>query len=323
MSFIKAATHSYGMGHHRFENRLVRTSSELFILSILASKGEAHPYEIHQMLLKEIFRDRMVYLQEFHRIIDWARKLLVILEQDTSPDIVSLEAETEQLFPQSMRGLSKFLIERLHKNQQFRKELNLLLTGADEGLRLDEEQLKIWDSDTTIYQVMKELESEGLIAVNRTEIRQGRGRKIYVLTDMGRRTAFETILKFGNLFQSILPFITLVNPEGEGHHPSHQMQVLYLFERILPKEQFNKFLLVLNEDSPITHFLLNLFPFLFNDAILFPIIMGDYLSIEKINENLPSDSQRTAYKNLLLNRLKECQRRIGEKIQEIETDPRS
>ncbi len=309
------------MGHHRFENRLVRTSSELFILTILASKGEAHPYEIHQILLKEIFKDRMAYLQEFHKVIDWARKLLVVFEQDSTPDMDNLEAETEQLFPQSMRGLSKFLIERLRKNQQLRKELNLLLTEADEGLRLDEEQVKIWDSDTTIYQVMKELESEGLIAVNRTEIHQGRGRKVYVLTEIGRRTAFETILQFGNLFQAILPFITLVNPEGEGHHSSHQMQVLHLFERILPKEQFNKFISVISEDSPLTHFLLNLFPFLFNDAIFFPIIMGDYLSLEIINENLPSDSQRAAYKHLLLNRLKDCHRRIGEKIQELETEP--
>ncbi len=321
MTFKKAVAQSYDMGHHRFENRLVRTSSELFILTILASKGEAHPYELHQILLKEIFKDRMAYLQEYHKVIDWARKVLVVLEQDSSPNMDNLEAETEQLFPQSMQGVSKFIIERLQKSQQLRKELNLLLTEADEGLRLDEEKVKIWDSDTTIYQVMKELESEGLISVNRTEIHQGRGRKVYILTEIGRRTAFETILLFGDLFQAILPFITLVNPEGADHHPTHQLKALHLFERILTREQFSKFSSVMSEDSPLTHFLSNLFPFLFNDAVLFPIIMRDYLSIENINKNIPGDSQRRVYKNLLLNRFKDFQKQIGEKIQELETEP--
>lgn len=321
MTFKKAVIQSYDMGHHRFENRLVRTSSELFILTILASKGEAHPYEIQQMLLKEIFKDRMVSLQEFHKIIDWAKKLIEGLERGSPPDLDNLEEETHQLFPQSMQHLGKLFIEGLRQNQQLRQELKVLLKEADEGLQLEEENERIWDSDTTIYQVMKELESEGLIKINRTEIHHGRGRKVYILTENGRCTAFETILRFGALFQAILPFITLVNPDGEGHPPSHQLKVLHLFERVLAKEDFNKFMSLLKDDSPLTHFLSNLFPFLFNDAILFPIIMGDYLSIEKINENLPSDSQRTAYKYLLLNRLKDCQKRIGEKIQELETEP--
>ena len=152
---------------------------------------------------------------------------------------------------------------------------------------------------------MKELETEGLITVTRSEIHRGRGRRVYALTETGRMTAFGTIMQFGDLFQSILPYITLFPNEWGFLYSQHQYDVLHLFERVLPSQDFSQLISSIKVDSPLTHFLVNLFPFLLNDALFFPMLFGNYLPIAQFDENLPSDYDRAAYRQLLIDRLKD------------------
>lgn len=308
------------MGHHYFENRLVRTASELFILMILASKREAHPYEIQQVLLKEIFKVRRSQFEEFQNLIQWMAKTFEILDQEPPGDTNLLGQEMETFFPPLLKHLGPQFLVALSEDPQLQAELRQLVNTAEQAMQQEGEHLKIWDSDTAIYQVMKELENEGLIEVTRSEIHRGRGRKVFTLTENGRKTAFSTILVFGDLYQAILPYSTLFHTEEGLLFSKHQFDILHLLERVLHGNDLGKLITSINVDSPFNHLLTNLFPFLLNDALFFPALFGNYLPVEKIEERLPNEFDRAAYQHLLLHRLKDSQQRIEEIIQRLEND---
>ena len=305
------------MGHHRFMSRFLRTASELFILTIISSKGEIHPYEVYQELLLEIFHSKHSQIQCYSKILHFGEKYLNYLQDSSKLNVELLEKEIRDFLPTGESiEITLNPDEKLKKNMI--QILNHLIGEADTHVESLKGELKIWDSKTAIYQVMKELEREDLIKVARTEIYKGRARKIYSITDKGKSVVLRSLVLFGDLFQKIFPQITLFKDFQSSFLIDHRIKLIKFFEMIITPKQIVS---ILNNktDFPLKQLFNEIFPLIGSESIL-----KNLINVKKVNlslfdiDALPAD-YRDIYIQMVLNQLRESKEYIENKIKEFQS----
>ena len=304
------------MTHHRFISRFLRSSSELFILTIISSKEEVHPYEVYQELLLQIFHSKHSQIQNFSKVLQIAKRFLNYLQESSEMNIELLEREFKGLLPKEE---SIDLV--LNQDKELKtKTINMLIpliSEADERFELIKEDLRIWDSKTAIYQVMKELEQEGLIKVTREEIYKGRGRKIYSITEKGKIAVLNSLILFGDLFQKIFPQITHFYDLQQTSFNEHRIKLLQFFEKILSPHQI---ISILNKesDSPLKQLFNEMFPLIGSESILKNLISVQKVDLNLFNINAIHANYRAFYIQTILHQLRESKEYIDRKIKEVE-----
>ncbi|MFX1237543.1 MAG: PadR family transcriptional regulator [Promethearchaeota archaeon] len=303
------------MGHHRFTSRFLRTISELFILIIISSKREIHPYEVYQELLAQVFHSRQSQIESFSKILQVGKKYLDYLQDPSSSNVEILEKEFNKLLPKGKSIKITTVLDNI-QNKMPKDTIINLINEADSQIESEKEDLKIWDSKTAIYQVMNELEREDLIKVTRTEIYKGRGRKLYSITDKGINMVISTIIAFGDLFQKIFPHIELFNEIHQILSRDHRQKLLQFFDLIISSKQI---ISILNNESefPLKRLLIEVFPLIASESTLANLINVQKLDLNVLNiEELP-DRYRSFYIKNVLKKLHDSKKYIKKKIIEF------
>lgn len=302
--------------HHRFLNRLIRISSELFILTILAAKKEAHTYEIQQILLEKIFKIKKEEINTLKKVIEIGKEILNLKNKHKSN--LDLNKELDKLELKEFKSISRIIYNKIIQNDSFEEKFSKLLSQADIVIQQQEKDLRIWNSDTAIYQVMKEFEKEELIKVLRTEIYRGRSRKIYSLTEKGKNMAFSSIFLFGELYQIIVPQISFFQ-NMEGKIPSqHLYKLVEFLEDILPEEELNRILLEKDlHNSLLKKFFDIMFPFIKNNTLVLSLISGENVPTNILDDNISSTSYKNFYKKMFIANLKRIKKKIENLINKL------
>ena len=311
------------IAHHNFSSRLNRSASELLILTIIESKGKAHPYEIYKTLLHEIFYKKYAEIQKSSQMISFSKKYIKFLEDSTVENENVLKKEIQELLPDGMTS-DDFVLTKRNANQYNNKKnienLGRLLNEAEGFVKSQKEKLKIWKSKTAIYQVMKDLEEkEKLITVVNTEIISGRSRKIYSITDKGRETAIKWILEFGDLYDRISPKISQFTGIENAITKNHRLRVLSFMEQFIPVDSIIKFLLD-DSGSPFSQLVKSFFPIVGNPSKVKTLLLSDEFQFDFPAGDLIPKKYKAVYKELLLKHMKEFKNKIENKIRNLEKE---
>ena len=215
---------------NKFYSKIAKSVSEFMILAILKEKGESYTYEIQQTLFSKFS------IQKIH-----SAKIMNILTDLNETTNISI-------------AKNKFHEQTI--NHLNRIESNLVLGTTKELLHNLQYELeiimdhiffpvKIWDTVGAIYQVMKELEEQGFIEVSRSEIVNGRTRKIFNITAKGELEAIRMIFIFNSVISSIYPQFLIFSKNIQQFFTNHINTLNSLFKRIIENEESN--LINLNE----------------------------------------------------------------------------
>ena len=302
---------------HQYINRFVRTFSELYILTIIAEKGETYPYEIQQILFYDIFTNRLSQMNVLEHIIDLGKKIVF---KDSSLTSILKESNTiipgRDISPQ-YQSFINFLQKTISSDPDELDQLNKLLTKGQKEIKAEQELIKIWDSKTTNYQVIGDLERENLIEIAREEVQKGRNRKFYKITAEGRKNTLQTIIQLGILYKDLLSKITFFdNPFDIISHDN----VSSLLGGLVPAEILDDIVQhSSNEPDMLDHLLIAMFPLLQNDFLIFSLILNENIHIKDLIDSQRLPEQRQAFKKSLIKRLKSFQVRLENKIKELES----
>ena len=289
--------------HHNFSSRLNRSASELLILTIIQSKGNAYPYEIYKSLLSEIFYIKLAEIEKSSHLITFSKNYIKYLEDPTTENEMLLMKDMRGLFPASISSEELKLTTHNNKKESI-KNLSSLLKEAERFVKNQTDHLQIWKSKTAIYQVMKDLEEkEKLIAVVDIKIINGRSRKIYSITDKGREVAIKWILEFGDLYHRISPKISQFTGTESSFIKSHRFQVLKYMEKFIPVDSIAK-LLMDDSGSPFSQLLKGLFPIIGNPSKLKTLLLSDEFQFDYLTRDIPS-KYKTVYREILLKQMNE------------------
>ncbi|MBY9006358.1 MAG: helix-turn-helix transcriptional regulator [Candidatus Lokiarchaeota archaeon] len=300
--------------HHRFLNRLTRTTSELFILTILASKKEAHTYEIQQILMEKIFKTKKEEIDIFKKVIKIGKEILDLNKKNKTNSKINFNNELDELEIKEFESISRVISKKIMQNDSSKEKFSELLSEADIIIQQQEKDLIIWNSNTAIYQVMKEFEKEELIKVLKTETHRGRSRKIYSLTKKGEKIAYSSLFLLGDLYQTIIPQISFFSNTKENLHSQHLYRLIEFLEALLPEEELSKILLDKDfHDSLLKKFCSIMFPFIKNNTLILSLINGEDISVNILEEKLASSSYRNLNKEMFIENLK----RLKDKIEDL------
>lgn len=297
-------------------SRLLRTASELFILAIIASKKEVHPYEVYQKLISEIFYSKQIQIQSFSHILQVGKSYLKYLQEPSKLNENLLREEIKKILPKGFPLKDELNIDKKSKDDSI-QILSHLIKEADINLNEEEGDLRIWDSKTAIYQVMKELEREDLITVARTEIYKGRGRKIYAITLKGKITAVHSLLLFGDLYQKVFPQITLFTDFQKSSSEDPGIRLLQILENVLSTEMIMA-IFQNEEDSPLKQLIKELFPLVRSEVALQNLIILKDIPLNLFDVSILPLSYRSIYKKMIIQQLSDYKKHIENVITQLE-----
>jgi DNA-binding PadR family transcriptional regulator len=291
--------------------------SDLYILTILAAKGEAYPYEIQQVLYQDIFKRENLQIQVLEHLIDMGQSIVTTTlapnkngsAPDLEPFLSDLPSELHEYFIAFQNEIST-------KPDALSRFSELLAQGS-KILEEERREQKIWDSKTAIYQVIGDLEREGLIHVSREEVQQGRHRKFYQLTDDGRVSALQGIAQLGQLYQTLLPRIQYFEDLNDIFLHDKMSQFI---GDLFPVEVIGQ----LVQGEPISSGILNhlfsaAFPLLQDNFLLLSFVLGDFAPTNDLMTGTPQSAQQDIYKKAILGHLKSLQARLQSKIDQMES----
>jgi len=287
--------------------KIVRPASEFIILSLLKEKGESYPYEIARSLRNEIFRNQKEMISGLNALIELGEN---ILQSSEIPDKFN---EKLLKFIRNVRNpmikqLGKQVMEYSLEDEELLKDIKDFIDDSKKILQEKKEQIKIWESHQAIYQVISNLEERGLIRESRTDIHNGRERKLFRITDKGETAAIAMISQFGQLNQAIIPRAKIFSNRLDMLLEDHVKIVLRILNKIYKQEFLVKMISDLGHE--ITGMLEDLFPLIKNDSFLIPLLLEDFSIDNFLNSENINDFQKLLLKQILKEKLKKYRNSI-------------
>jgi len=183
----------------QFELKWRKKLAELAILLFLSyRKDGAHAYELRTRVEEILFSKRKEakkMLEEVKTLLQKIVLLQAISYEERVEKIDTIKRQLE-LFPFLINN--KFIQSLLDKEPSIPLSdsidyLNELIELIDQTIDAIESSSMLWSNISGIYPSINSLEKSGFIALKRTEEHEGRLRKIYVITNIGRRALQKTI----------------------------------------------------------------------------------------------------------------------------------
>ena len=179
---------------HKFETKWGKRLGELAILLYLSRKEEgAHAYELRTKVEEIIFvnrKEREKVLTQLMRLVEELLNLQELSDQEEyKRALLDLKQQLESYpFLFQNRYIQALFVPDSKISPQesftyFSEILDLMRSALSE---LKSSSL-LWSSISGIYPTINSLEKDGLITLHRTEQHEGRLRKIYTITDIGRK----------------------------------------------------------------------------------------------------------------------------------------
>lgn len=225
------------MDNHFF-SKIAKSISEFMILAILKEKGELHTYEIQQELISKFRRVN----SHSNEMIDLIQIFLNKNGQKSPKNFTQEEQNNQYMYYEQMEDLIKLLTNGESVNQ-LDKQTKELFTNLGAELEIINNfihfPVKIWDSLSSIYQVMKDLEKQGFIEITRSEIVNGRTRKIYQITKKGETEAVRMIFTFNGINSSIYPQFLNFSDVLSQFYSNHTFNLNSLFSKIIEGQSKN------------------------------------------------------------------------------------
>ncbi len=304
---------------HHFFKKLSRAASEFIILSILAEKGESHPYEIHDILQKEIFKNRETRIKNTIKFIELSEKLIAIYKNPQKKNKDDIKNLMDKLEDPLFKFLSKIFLKKLEEDKDILTDLEKLIEDGKRVLEYKGAEQKVWDHVPSIYQVIRDLEKRKLIKESRIETIKGRNRKLYTITNDGKDEAVKMLTIFGDLNQVIIPKALIFQNNINMLFKSHLDIALNLLEKLLPGKSISNILQDIENSLPqVQGIFEGMFPIIDNDLLLISLLLEDFITKEKINMKELNPNQQELFNFLLVNRLKKYRDKLDDVISSIE-----
>ncbi|TFG08379.1 MAG: PadR family transcriptional regulator [Promethearchaeota archaeon] len=316
--FLHFLLHIMTPKEHHFFKKISRAASEFIILSILEEKGESHPYEINDILQKEILENRQAQVKNTIQFIEFSEKVIEFYGDPNKKklDIRKLRNELEDPL---LKHFSGIFLKKVELDKDLLIDLEELIKDGKEIMEYRGAELKVWDHVPSIYQVISDLEKRNLIKESGTEIMQGRTRKLYKITDKGKVEAVKMLTIFGDLNQTIIPKALIFKKNINLLFKSHLDIILRLLEKLFPDKSISDIFQNIKETLPEdSRMLEGMFPIIDNDLLLISLLLEDFITKDKIDMNELDQNQQELFNSLLVNRLKKFQNKLDEIIKIFE-----
>lgn len=305
----------------KFETKWGKRLGELAILLYLSRKKEgAHAYELRTKVEEMIFsyrKQREKVVEHFIGLLEEVQELQHLKGENYSRVLFDLKQKLE-LYPFLLRNkYVRALVkgdEGISREECFRyfSELLDLLQNALEKMRSTS---LLWSSISGIYPIISSLEKDGLVVLDRTEAHEGRLRKIYTITDIGR----EALQRATRSLLEITVFMFQMGREqeidSEYSSPGLELPAIRKAFAKFREGLETKMQLPLNVknplfDTPVMNMLLP--PQLRLEALTFSPFFLNPERIQQIINGIEDDLQRKLVINNLKSRFQELKKRIKE-----------
>ncbi len=303
----------------QFFKKITRAAAEFTILSILAEKGVAHPYEIQELVQDELLKKYRFQIESIKSFIEISEAIISNFndpKHQKQKDVNQiLKGTKDPLFGH----FGKIFLGKVKDNKDLLLDLEQLKEDAKSILIRRGSELKIWEHIHSIYQVIKELKERELIEEARTETIKGRTRKLYRITDRGRNEALKMIILFADLNQVIIPKALIFQDNLNILFQTHLDILFQIFNKIFPNKSIFDILHEIESSFPqVQKTFEGLFPLLDNDLLLISLLLEDFITSESINLAELSPNQQQLFKHLLLNHLKKHRKKLDDVIKNLE-----
>jgi len=303
----------------QFFKKITRAAAEFTILSILAEKGVAHPYEIQELVQEVLLKKYRFQIENIKSFIEVSEIIISNFnnpKQQNQKDVSQILKETKNpLFVH----FGKIFLKKAKDNNDLLLDLENLTEDAKSILIRRDSELKIWDHIHSIYQVIKELKERELIEEAKTETFKGRTRKLYRITDKGRNEALKMIILFADLNQVIIPKALIFQDNLNILFQTHLDILFQMFNKIFPHKTVFDMMQEIESSFPhIQKTFEGLFPLLDNDLLLISLLLEDFITSESIDLQELPPNQQELFKHLLLNRLKKHRKKLDDAIISLE-----
>lgn len=302
-----------------FFKKITRAAAEFTILSILAEKGVAHPYEIQELVQEELLKKYRLQIESIKSFIEISETIISNFNNPRRQNQKDISQILKGIKDPLFRHFGKIFLKKVKENKELLLDLEKLKEDAKNILIRRGSELKIWEHIHSIYQVIKELKQRELIEESGTETFKGRTRKLYKITDKGRDEALKMIILFADLNQVIIPKALIFQNNLNILFQTHLDILFQILNKIFPDKTIFDMLLEVESSFPhIQKTFEGLFPLLDNDLLLISLLLEDFITSESINiQELPCNQQQL-FKHLLLNHLKKHRKKIDEVIKSLE-----
>ncbi|MFQ5977567.1 MAG: PadR family transcriptional regulator [Candidatus Heimdallarchaeota archaeon] len=300
----------------RFFKRVARHVSEFHILTILAEKGECHPYEIQQILKTQIFQERQEQANKLEQLIQVGQKILDYRAKPSTAKYDEIESIIAKLPITAARTFfSKGLIDGTEE-----KDVNLTfwVQHGQELFKHEKSFSTLLNSTSAVYHVMKDLEDYGYIRVKSEETHKGRSRKLYEITEKGRAQAPGMLLAFGEMTQTVTHgFHVFQQSLHSFFEPSHVF-IQNMMNILLP-DSFELSELDQSEFSNLIDFLEFIFPIVRNESLFLSMITQGHLNFDELPELPFKPFHVHIVQQYLLDRLRNLQKKVEHGITILES----
>lgn len=275
----KALSSSCEKMDDKFFSKIAKSVSEFMILAIVKEKGESHTYEIQQTLLTK-FSNQGSHVKEMTQLASSLKgKTQSVQEKKVDSNNKNGDSGKE--------GSFEFMIDMLNEiitQTQKDDEIPIIVSKLGDELDIINNHIffpvKIWESISAIYQVMKDLEDQGFIEIARSEIVSGRTRKLYKITEKGELEAIRMMFIFNGIYTSIYPQFLIFGDVLSQFFKNHSDNLNNLFSKLMKTNSFNT---ILHDNQNIDHESLHSFMDPFAESQF--QIMVQLLSLEEVDES--------------------------------------
>jgi DNA-binding PadR family transcriptional regulator len=300
----------------RFFKRVARHVSEFHILTILAEKGECHPYEIQQILKTQIFRERQEQAKKLEQLIRVGQKIVDYRAKASPAKYDEIESEIAKLPIAAARTFFKKGLNA--ENEEIDVNLTFWVQHGQELLKREKAFSTLLNSTSAVYHVMKDLKDYGYIRVKSEETHKGRSRKLYEITDKGRAQAPGMLVAFAEMTQTVTQgFHVFQQSLRSFFEPSHTF-IQNMMNILLP-DSFEVSELDQSEFTAIVDFLQFIFPIVRNESLFLSMLTQEHFNLEEL-PNLPfKPFHIQIMQQYLLERLRTLQKKLDHGIKILES----
>lgn len=305
-----------GKFEERFFKRVARHVSEFHILTILAEKGECHPYEIQQILKTQFFRERQEQAKKLEQLIQVGQKIVDYRAKPSPAKYDEIESEIAKLpFAASRAFFKKGLSDGAEEKDG---NLAFLVQHGQELVNHEKSFSTLLNSTSAVYHVMKDLKDYGYIRVKSEETHKGRSRKLYEITDKGRAQAPGMLLAFGEMTQTVTHgFHVFQQSLHSFFEPSHLF--IQTMMNILLPDSFERSELDLSEITNFIDFLEFIFPIVRNESLFLSMITQGHFDFDELPKLPFKPVHIRIIQQYLLDRLRNLQKKVGHGIKILES----
>lgn len=300
----------------RFFKRVARHVSEFHILTILAEKGECHPYEVQQILKTQIFRERQEQAKKLEQLIQVGQKIVDYRAKPSPEKYDEIESEIAELPITAARAFFKKSLS--DGNEEKDVNLTFWVQHGQELFKREKSFSTLLNSTSAVYHVMKDLKNYGYIRVKGEETHKGRSRKLYEITDKGRAQAPGMLLAFAEMTQTVTHgFHVFQQSLHSFFEPSHVF-IQNMMNILLP-DSLELAELDQSEFPAIIDFLQFIFPIVRNESLFLSMITQEHFNLDELS-NLPFKPFHIhIMRQYLLDRLRNLQKKLDHGIKILES----